>query len=485
MQILWYDYETSGRDAVADRPVQLGWQITDPGMEPQTEPTSVLVRLPDDVLPSPEALLVHHISPELHQKQGISEAELATRLEQLISPRTLVGGYNSRAFDDKFTQHVFYRCLRDPYAWQYAEGRGRFDLYPVVLVYFVFGPEAIRWPEDQDGRPRFKLDRIGPLNQMDQGLKHAHDASSDAAMTARLARQLAQHDADLFASCLKRIDKHFVTDKIRAEGRSDGLLEVTAFAGWDQGYVRDLWIPFRLAERSNDYIGFDLNHDPKDVMTGLIAISESVDEDFAYRSRKAHELGLHKVRINAQPMLFRRSDLSDDVIHRLSGYGRDVAQQNRNLDVWHRIQESPSFKQLYELAVTALKMPAPERPLDVDASLYSGGFLSKYDRDILADLPLADPNALIDINPTFEDLRYTELLFRYRARNFPQSLTQPEWRRWQNVRRVKLMGDSQGNSPANRIQEELLNLGNRDDLEPYQLEQLQQFLVWLDNQPPI
>ena len=275
MQILWYDYETSGRDAAADRPVQLGWQVTDPGMEPVDDADSLLVRLPDDVLPSPGAMLVHQILPDVHQRDGISEAELANHLEQLIAPKTLVAGYNSRGFDDKFTQHIFYRCLRDPYAWQYADGRGRFDLYPVVLAYFVLAPEAIRWPEDHDGRPRFKLDRIGPLNQLDQGLKRAHDASSDVAVTARLARQLALHDPDLFASCLKRIDKHFVTDQIRADGRSAGLLEVTSFAGWDQGFVRDLWIPFRLSERSNDYVAFDLNYDPQQVLTNLIGLVEN------------------------------------------------------------------------------------------------------------------------------------------------------------------------------------------------------------------
>ena len=485
MQIFWYDYETSGRDAAADRPVQLGWQITDPGMEPQADAASFLIRLPDDVLPSAGALLVHQIAPELHQKEGVSEAELAVRLEDMITPRTLVAGYNSRAFDDKFTQHVFYRCLRDPYAWQYADGRGRFDLYPVVLAYFVFAPEAIRWPEDQDGRPRFKLDRIGPLNQLDEGLKRSHDAAGDVAITARLGRRLARHDPDLFASCLKRIDKHFVTDKIRADGRSDGLLEVTAFAGWDQGYVRDLWIPFRLAKRSNDYVGFDLNRDPKDVMSGLIAISEASDDDLASRRRRARELGLHTVRINAQPMLFRRNDLSDDVNQRLSGYGRNVEQQNRNLDVWHQIQESSAFKQLYQLAVTALEASAIAPSLDVDFTLYSGSFLSTHDRGILNGLPLADPTALADLEPAFEDLRYTELLFRFRARNFPQSLTQAEWRRWQGVRREKLMGSSEQASSASRIQEELLNLGRRDDLEPYQAAQLQQFLVWLDNQPPI
>ena len=121
--LLWYDYETSGRDPSLDRPIQMGWLRTSLSCESSDEASSQFVRLPDDVLPSPGALLVHQILPERHQKLGITEAELAASLDLLISPRTWVAGYNNRRFDDRFTQHVLYRSLRDPYRWQFAEGR--------------------------------------------------------------------------------------------------------------------------------------------------------------------------------------------------------------------------------------------------------------------------------------------------------------------------------------------------------------------------
>ena len=485
MQILWYDYETSGRDVAADRPVQLGWQFTDPGMEPHDDCRSLLVRLPDDVLPSPGAMLVHQILPEVHQRDGISEAELANHLDELMSPKTVVAGYNSRAFDDRFTQHIFYRSLRDPFAWQYADGRARLDLYPVVLSYFVMTPHAIRWPEDHDGRPRFKLDRIGPLNQLDQDLKRAHDASADVAVTARLARQLALHDADFFSACLKRIDKHFVTDQIRADGRSEGLIEITPFAGWEQGFTRDLWIPFRLSERSNDYVAFDLRNEPEALMNGLSSLIESTNLSAIDLKKQAGELGLHTVRINSQPMLFRRATLEPEVRARLQAFGRDEDIQNRHLDIWHHIQDSPAFKQLYQLALRVLREQPQSPPDDVDFALYTGGFLSTADRDLLAGLPLMDPEALAQVGPVFDDPRYGELLFRYRARNFSYSLTQAEWRRWQKIRRDKFTGFGNLKTSVKRIEDELLELSQRGDLEPHQTEQLQRFASWLDHQPPV
>lgn len=483
MQFLWYDYETSGRDAAADRPVQLGWQYTDPGMEPTSEAESVLIRIPDDVLPSPGAMLIHQITPDQHQREGISEAELASRLEQLIAPKTLVAGYNSRHFDDKFTQHVFYRCLRDPYRWQYADGRARFDLYPVVLSYFVFRPDVITWPEDQDGRPRFKLDRIGPLNQLDVGLKHAHDAAADVAVTARLARRMAHHDADFFATCLKRIDKHQVTDLIRADGRSQGLIEVTPFAGWERGYTRDLWIPFRLAEKSNDYVAFDLDIDPEQVLAGLSAIVSDAQLPDARRTQ-LRQIGVQTVRINAQPMLFRRDALDVETTARLAAFGRNAEQQNQHLDAWHHIQESPAFKQLYQLARQALDEPDQLPSEDVDDALYGGGFLSHHDRELLESGPLMDAEALKSWNPVFDDPRYPELLFRYRARNFPHSLTPAEWRRWQLVRRHKLLSEDPKRLTLAKLQDELMRL-SQEPLESHHIDQLQRFASWLDNQPPI
>ena len=483
MQFLWYDYETSGRDAAADRPVQLGWQYTDPAMDPTTEAESVLVRLPDDVLPSPGAMLVHQITPEQHQREGISEAELAVRLEQLIAPKTLVAGYNSRHFDDKFTQHVFYRCLRDPYRWQYAEGRARFDLYPVVLAYFVFRPEVMVWPEDQDGRPRFKLDRIGPLNQLDVGLKHAHDAAADVAVTARLARRFAHFDADFFAECLKRIDKHQVTDLIRADGRSQGLLEVTPFAGWERGYTRDLWIPFRLAEKSNDYVAFDLDVEPQQVLSGLSAVlSEGISA--SERRTELRRIGVQTVRINAQPMLFRRDAIDPNTKARMADFGRDEGVQNQHLDAWHHIQESPAFKTLYQLARQALEEAPVAVPDDVDYALYGGGFLSPHDQELLSSCPTMDAVALKGWNPSFDDSRYAELLFRYRARNFANSLSPAEWRRWQLVRRNKLLAEDSRALTLAKLQEELLQMSQRS-LESHHIEQLQRFASWLDNQPPV
>ena len=50
----------------------------------------------------------------------------------------------------------------------------------------------------------------------------------------------------------------------------------------------------------------------------------------------------------------------------------------------------------------------------------------------------ADPSALGQLNLLFDDARLPELLFRYRARNWPATLDQEERQRWDEFRRDRL-----------------------------------------------
>ena len=220
-------------------------------------------------------------------------------------------------------------------------------------------------------------------------------------------------------------------------------------------------------------------------MTNLIGLVENHSIDRSELRKQVRALGIHTIRINAQPMLFRRATLESHTKSRLEAFGRDEVRQNQNLDVWQHIQESPAFKQLYQLAVQVLAETEQALPDDVDFGLYAGNFLSTHDKDLLASLPLMDPEGLSQWTQSFDDPRYDTLLFRYRARNFPQSLTQSEWKLWQKTRREKLMGVHSTKTQASRVQDELVAISQRTDLEPHQIEQLEQFVMWLDKQPPV
>jgi exodeoxyribonuclease-1 len=83
----------------------------------------------------------------------------------------------------------------------------------------------------------------------------------------------------------------------------------------------------------------------------------------------------------------------------------------------------------------ASELPPPEDP---ELALYGGGFLPDADRKLLAQVRATPAAELGQREFPFRDPRYRELLFRYRARNWPHTLDAEETIRWDAFRRARL-----------------------------------------------
>jgi exodeoxyribonuclease-1 len=77
-------------------------------------------------------------------------------------------GYNTIRFDDEITRFMFWRNLIDPYAREWQNGCGRWDLLDVVRMAYALRPDGIVWPTKEDGSPSFKLEHLTKAN----GLLH-------------------------------------------------------------------------------------------------------------------------------------------------------------------------------------------------------------------------------------------------------------------------------------------------------------------------
>jgi exonuclease I len=96
------------------------------------------------------------------------------------------------------------------------------------------------------------------------------------------------------------------------------------------------------------------------------------------------------------------------------------------------------------LAEKVRRVFARERPaddVDVDAALY-GGFIGDGDKRLIAQVRGTPPHLLAKAQYAFRDARLPELLFRYRARNWPESLLPSERERWNAYRRQRLQADT-------------------------------------------
>jgi exodeoxyribonuclease-1 len=71
--------------------------------------------------------------------------------------------------------------------------------------------------------------------------------------------------------------------------------------------------------------------------------------------------------------------------------------------------------------------------------LYSGGFFSPGDRHLMKKILAVPPRELAGHLWSFQDQRLPLMVFRYRARNFPDTLTQKEREAWDRDRRARLV----------------------------------------------
>ena len=65
--------------------------------------------------------------------------------------------------------------------------------------------------------------------------------------------------------------------------------------------------------------------------------------------------------------------------------------------------------------------------------------------------------------PGFDDARLDELLFRYRARNFPATLTEAEQQRWEEHRAARLLGGVGGTRTTEQLFNEIDQLSETAD----------------------
>jgi exodeoxyribonuclease-1 len=73
------------------------------------------------------------------------------------------------------------------------------------------------------------------------------------------------------------------------------------------------------------------------------------------------------------------------------------------------------------------------------------------------------PAELATARPAFDDARLGELLWRYRARNFPQSLSPEELQRWEAHRAARLFEGGGGAMTIDQLFEELDKLAEAAD----------------------
>lgn len=418
--IFWYDYETTGIDPARDRAIQFAGVRTDLNLVVIEEPVEVFCRLSEDQVPHAEALLVSGILVSSLQNKGLRERDFADRIHrEFARPNTCVSGYNSLRFDDEFSRYLFYRNFFDPYAREWQSGNSRWDVIDLFRTAYALRPEGLQWPKNDQGNPSFKLELLTQANNVTHG--KAHDAVSDVLATIDLTKKLRQAQPRLYDYYYNLRFKRNVLSQLYPLGKA-AVVHVSGKYSPSRGCCAIVLPLCTHPVNSNGIICYDLSEDPEP----LIKLSPEEVTRRLFTPVSALKEGetripLKVIHINRSPSVSPLATLSTEKAERL-GLNKEACLENMD-----QLQKAAG---LVEKVQTVFAEPDYAPLDDPEWMLYQGGFFDDADRAAMDALRQMSDVQLAQINTRFRDDRIEELLFRYRARNYPDSLDEDDRNRW-------------------------------------------------------
>ena len=421
----FYDLETSGLSPQHDRVMQFAGIRTSMDLQPVGDPVNVLVRLNDDVLPSPDAAMVTGITPQQTQADGYSEAEFARMLvDEIFTPDTIAVGFNNIRFDDEFIRHTLWRNFHDPYEWSWKDGRSRWDLLDVVRMTRALRPDGIEWPVDSEGKPTNRLELLSAANNLTHA--KAHDALSDVEALIGVTRLIRDKQPQLYEYLLKMRDKNEIKKLVNLDDKQPFVY----VSGRLDGEFNKATVAFPLTAGANgNSVVYDLRYDP----TPFIAMNQKQLAKLLYATWEERQkdgfvsLPAKELQYNRAPAVAPMGVLAQADGWKKIGLNEDLVAKHKTA-----LLGAPEFAE--NLRSLFESRPAYKKSPDPEAQLYDS-FVQDQDKLRIETVRSASPQDLADYHPNFSDERLPDLLLHYKARNYPGSLAEDEsvaWEKWRS-----------------------------------------------------
>jgi exodeoxyribonuclease-1 len=467
MQTLYfYDLETSGINPRSSRIMQFAGQRTDLDLVPIGDPDNIIIKLSEDILPDPDAIMITGISPQQTLADGITESEFLDYFHKKIALKgTIFAGFNTIRFDDEFIRFTNYRNFYDAYEWQWQDQRSKWDILDVVRMTRALRPDGINWPFTSDGKASNRLELLTSVNRLDHF--NAHDALSDVNATIAVARLIKQKQPKLFDYLLSMRDKNAIAKLVNSSepfiytsGRYSAEFEKTTVV---------ISIASHPVQKGSVFV-YDLRYDPApfadmspEQLAELMAKYKFEEGDL--------RLPVKQLQFNKCPAVAPMNVLDMASKNRLK---IDTEIVNNNLqklakieDFGDRIQEAVRIneKQRQQSIVSDINI--------VDNQLYDG-FFNDYDKEKMRLVRESKQDQLADLSLDFADSRLGNLLLLYKARQFPSSLNIDEQSEWQTYKKQKIL-DGDQESPLVKYFSRIDQLSKQSGLtknQQYLLEEL-------------
>ena len=464
MTFYFYDTETSGIRPSSSRIMQFAGIRTNDQLQPVGEPDDILIKLTPDILPDPDAILIHGITPQQTLQDGFTEAEFAHYFStKIATPDTVFVGFNSIRFDDEFVRYFMYRNFYEPYEWQWKDGRSRWDLLDALRMMRALRPNGMNWPFDANGKPTVRLEQITTINSIQHA--NAHTALADVQATIEVARKMRSAQPKLFDYLLNIRGKKEVQKIV--ESGNPFLYTSGKYSG---DFNKTTLVSMLLKHPKRDAaIVYDLRVDPMPLFD--LSVEELATRWKAKFGEDIERLPLKTLQYNRCPAVAPQSVL--DVKGTAEGIGLNVTDAKNNLKT---LQANAEFVSKIAKALGILEENQAQLNLDtgdVDTQLYDS-FWNDYDRHVLKMVRDHAPATLEELAQKLKSKRMQKLLPLYKARNYPQFLSDEEHDAWEVYRQEKLFMNTEEGAYvrfAKRLQELQKEKTNKND--QYLLAELQ------------
>ncbi len=406
--------------------MQFAGQRTDMDLHPVGEPVNSLIKLGDDVLPDPDAILITGITPQATLQDGVTEAEFLRMFhEEVATPGTIFVGYNTVRFDDEFMRFLHYRNFYDAYEWEWQDGKGRWDLLDVVRMTRALRPDGINWPMTDDGKPTNRLELITQHNGLDH--ENAHDALSDVMASIAVAKLIQTKQPKLFEYLLQLRDKRAVKQFLAVNPTF-----LYSSSTYSSEVEKTAMVHVLHADDTQGALVYDLRHDPTEFV-GLTPEALAARWSYTRDADAPPRLPVKTVKFNRCPAMSPAGVIKEVAVQQRLHITPEVAQANLK-KLMATAEFAPNILKARELLDEARAAQRQDEVVDAEAALYDGGFFSDSDKQRTAAIRDAKPEELAAMHDDLHDQRLRDMLPRYKARNYPQHLTDEERAAWEQYR---------------------------------------------------
>lgn len=380
-RFVFYDFETTGTSVTYAQPLQFAAIVTDENFN-VLDTVDWRCRIAPHILPAPYALKVTNLAPEQVTNNNLQTAfEFAQNLYEFLEKwRPAIWlGYNTINFDEPMLRQLFYQNLQPNIYATSMYGNSRLDVMKMVWAAHSLRPGILKFPENDKGKPSFKLDQLAPAN----GFAHenAHDALADVEATIFILNKIKSADPKFFDDLVRTQDKEYIGNLLR----SFEPVQVTLrFGGASPKTYYGCYCGTNRQNKNEiafaDFDAFDAE--------ALVGLSDPEILQAILQSPKI----IRTLRLNNAETIMR---LSNPTLEQRS-YCEKIL---RSDDFVFRV--SSILPERFEEAEDVGDIPVEER--------IHGGFYSHYDQDVLAEFQNADWQRRQQLVEQFEDKRLVQL----------------------------------------------------------------------------